>query len=100
MARFSISLTDEAKDDIQQLRKAIEEAYLAPLTASRYVAELNTKMKWLENGADYFPIVPELSYQYGYDVRRLNFKKMAILYTIEDNKVLVLRIIPQSLVIY
>ena len=100
MARFSISLSDEAKVDVQKLRRAIEETYQAPLTASRYVAELNTKMKWLENGADYFPVVPELSYQYGYDVRRLNFKKMAILYSIEADKVFVLRIIPQSLVIY
>ena len=100
MARFSISLSEEAKVDVQKLRRAIEKTYKAPLTASRYVAELNTKMKWLENGADYFPIVPELSYQYGYDIRRLNFKKMAILYSIENGKVFVHRIIAQSMVIY
>ena len=100
MVRFAILLTTEAKDDLQALRKAIEETYQAPITAKRYVTDLGTKMQWLANGADYFPIVPELSYQYGYDVRRLNFKKMAILYTIEGNNVYILRIIPQSLVIY
>lgn len=99
MARFSISLTDEAKADVSKLRRAIEETYQAPLTASRYVAELNTKMKWLENGADYFPIVPELSCQYGFEIRRLNFKKMAVLYSIEENIVIVHRIIPQNLII-
>ena len=100
MARFSIFLTDEAKADIQDLRKAIENTYQAPLTAARYVAELNLKMKWLENGADYFSIVPELSYQYGYDIRRLNFKKMAIIYSIEGNKVVIHRIMSQNMVIY
>ena len=100
MARYSIQLADEAKEDVQELRKAIEDTYKAPLTAARYVAELNTKMQWLANGASYFPIVPELSYQYGYDIRRLNFKKMAILYTIDGDIVKVIRIISQNMVIY
>ena len=100
MARYSIQLSDEAKDDVRELRMAIEDTYKAPLTAARYVAELDTKMQWLANGASYFPIVPELSYQYGYDIRRLNFKKMAILYTIEGDSVIVIRIISQNMVIY
>lgn len=100
MASYSIFLTEAARLDIQALRDAIAYYYRAPLTAKRYVADLNTKMQWLSNGADFFPIVPELSYQYGRDIRRLNFKKMAILYSIEGHKVYVHRIIPQSMVIY
>ena len=100
MARFEVKITNTAKSDLLNLRDAIKETYLAPLTAKRYMADLNTKMQWLANGADYFPIVPELSYQYGYDIRRLNFKKMAILYYIEGSNVFVYRVIAQSLVIY
>lgn len=100
MARFEIFVTDEAVRDLRDLSDAIEFSYRAPLTAKRYVEELNTKMQWLANGADYFPAVPELSYQYGCDMRRLNFKKMAILYSIEGNIVNIHRIIPQSMVIY
>ncbi len=100
MARFTIHVTDKANSDLLSLRDAIKDYYKAPLTAHRYMVELNTKMEWLCNGADYFPIVPELSYQYGFEVRRLNFKKMTILYSIQGNDVYVHRVIPQSLVIY
>lgn len=100
MARFQIILTDAAQMDIRNLRDAIKDSYRAPLTAKRYVADLNAKMQWLADGADYFPIVPELSYQLGLEIRRLNFKRMAILYSVEDDKVFVHRIIPQNMVIY
>ena len=100
MARFEIFVTEEAEKDLQELKDAIEFSYQAPFTAKRYVEELNTKMQWLANGADYFPVVPELSYQFGCDMRRLNFKRMAILYSIEGDIVNILRIIPQNMVIY
>ena len=100
MARFEIFVTEEAEKDLQELKDAIEFSYQAPLTAKRYVEELNTKMQWLANGVDYFPVVPELSYQFGCDMRRLNFKRMAILYSIEGDIVNILRIIPQNMVIY
>ena len=100
MSRFVVFISEEAKTDLGELRKVIEETYLAPLTAKRYMADLDLKMQWLANGADYFPIVPELSYQYGYDIRRLNFKKMAILYSVEGTEVIVHRVLPQSLVVY
>ena len=100
MARFEIFVTEEAEKDLQELKDAIEFSYQAPLTAKRYVEELNTKMQWLANGADYFPVVPELSYQFECDMRRLNFKRMAILYSIEGDIVNILRIIPQNMVIY
>jgi len=100
MARFEIFVTEEAEKDLQELKDAIEFSYQAPITAKRYVEELNTKMQWLANGADYFPVVPELSYQYGCDMRRLNFKKMAIFYSIDGDIVNIQRIIPQNMVIY
>ena len=100
MARFEIFVTEEAEKDLQELKDAIEFSYQAPLTAKRYVEELNTKMQWLANGADYFPVVPELSYQFGCDMRRLNFKRMAIHYSIDGDIVNIQRIIPQNMVIY
>ena len=47
MARFEIFVTEEAEKDLQELKDAIEFSYQAPLTAKRYVEELNTKMQWL-----------------------------------------------------
>ena len=54
MARFEVKVTDKAQSDLLNLRNAIKEYYRAPLTAKRYVGDLNTKMQWLANGADYF----------------------------------------------
>ena len=38
--------------------------------------------------------------QYGFDIRRTYYKEMTILYTIEDANVYIIRIMPQSLIIF
>lgn len=100
MARFTVVVTAKAQSDLYNLRDAIVNYYKAPLTAKRYLEDLNRSMQWLANGADYFPSVPELYYTFGFEVHRLNFKKMAILYSIEDEIVYIHRIIPQNMIIY
>ena len=55
-------------------------------------------MQALSVGADAIQIDDELSAQYGIEIRRVNYKEMAILYSIEDNMVYVHRIMPQSLI--
>ena len=98
MSRFEISVTSKAQSDVAKLRGAIVYKYRAPLTAKRYLAGLNKKMQSLTVGADAIQIDDELSAQYGIEIRRVNYKEMAILYSIEDNMVYVHRIMPQSLV--
>ena len=95
MKRFEISLTPEAQRDASMLRYAIIFKYRAPLTAKRYLEGLNKKMKSLEVGADSIQIDAE---RYGFEIRRINYKEMAILYSIESEKVLVQQITPQNLV--
>jgi len=100
MGTYSIAFTTQADLDIASLAQFIQDECKSPLTAKRYVDALFVRIKWLEHNADVFAIMPELSIQMGLDLRRLNFGKMAILYSIEGDKVYVHRIIPQSLVIY
>ena len=95
---FTISLTSKAQSDSFNLRKTIIFEFRAPLTAKRYLHGLNEKITSLETGADSIRIDPELSAQYGMDIRRINYEAMAILYTIEKDEVLIQRIIAQSLV--
>ncbi|MBR1878925.1 MAG: hypothetical protein IJ814_08005 [Paludibacteraceae bacterium] len=83
MKRFDIFLSTKARSDIASLRTTIIFQYRAPLTAKRYLAGLNTKIKSLEQGADNVPIELELANQYGMEIRRINYKEMAILYSIE-----------------
>ena len=98
MKRFEISLTPEAQRDASMLRYAIIFKYRAPLTAKRYLEGLNKKMKLLEVGADSIQIDAEQTERYGFEIRRINYKEMAILYSIESEKVLVQQITPQNLV--
>lgn len=86
--------------DIASLTTYIGMDCKAPQTAKSYIDALYVRIKWLENNANIFPIIPELSLQMGFSIRRINFGKMAILYSVEDDIVYVHRVIPQSLVIY
>jgi len=100
MGTYTIIFTTQADLDIVSLSQYIQDECKAPLTARRYVDALFVRIKWLEHNADIFAVVPELSIQLGTDVRRLNFGNMTILYSIEEDKVYIHRIIPQSSVIY
>ena len=100
MRRFEIYLSGKAQSDVDKLCYAIVFKFRAPLTAKRYLNGLNKKMQSLEIGADAIQVDEELSKQYGFDIRRINYKEMAILYTIEDANVYIIRIMPQSLIIF
>ena len=96
----TIEYLEQAKEDIELLNDYIENQCHAPLTALRYIEGLRGRIQWLRNNADLFPIVPELSLLMGYPIRRLNYEKMAVLYSIEDDIVNIHRIMPQSMIIY
>lgn len=93
-----IKYSIEAHDDIIRLNEYIAQVCKAPLTAKRYLMGLEQRVMWLQQNADLFPVVPELSFELGYPVRRLNYEKMAVLYSITDDAVYVHRIIPQSMI--
>ena len=98
--RFDISLTGKAQSDVGKLRYAIVFKFHAPLTAKRYLQGLNKKITSLETSADSVQVDEELSEQYGFEIRRVFYKEMAILYTIEELNVYIVRIMPQSLIIF
>ena len=100
MKQFEISLTSKALSDVDKLRFAIVFKYRAPLTAKRYLKGQNDTIQSLKIGADSIQINSELSGLHGFDIRRINYKEMAILYSIEDNIVYIHRIMPQSMIIF
>lgn len=100
MKRFDISLTTKALSDVDKLRFAIVFKYRAPLTAKRYLKGLNDTIQSLKTGADSIQIDNNLSTLYGLDIRRVNYKEMAILYSIEENIVYIHRIMPQKMIIF
>jgi len=100
MARFEIVFSEQANTDIQNLTDAIMYEFQAPLTTFKYVQGLLNEIKKLKTIANFLP-VQKSSYflQYGFNVKRLRYKKMTIIYTVIGNAVYIIRVVPSSTII-
>ena len=98
---YIVEFKESAKFDVAELEKFIVEDCHAPLTAKRKLEDLDKRLDWLEKYAELPAIDFNLSYQYGLLVRTIPYgKKMVIVYTVEGEKVYILRIMPQSMIIF
>lgn len=89
----------QAEADIENLFFVIINDYKSPHTAAQYVQGIYDVIKRLETVAASLPIQPATSsFHFGSNSRRINYKKMAIIYTIHGNIVYIRRIIPASLI--
>ena len=100
MKRFQVEVSPETQRDVTKLNDFIELKCAAPLTAKRYHAGLIRKMKKLEKEALLNAVEPELSEQFGEEIRRVNYKEMAILYSVRGEVAYIQRIRPQKMIIY
>lgn len=94
-----IKFTEKALKDLYELDYTIRYNYQAPLTAERYLTGLKQTIQELSQAADLSVVQSKLSLKYGVEVRRINYKEMAVLYSIEEDVVIVHRILPQSMII-
>ena len=99
MRKYDVMLTEEAKQDRKLLARFIKEEVHAPLTAKRYMLGLEEEIKKLENSAGLLTVDDELSRQIGMEVKRTHYKNMAIIFSVEGEKVYVHHIIPQKMVV-
>ena len=99
MKQFEIVFSKQANTDIQNLSNTILYQYHAPLTAFKYLQGLLDEIKKLKTNADSYSKKQKNLFQFGYNVRRLNYKKMAIIYSVIDRTVYILRIVPSSTII-
>ena len=97
MKHYRIEYSETAFFDLRSLQHVIQETYKSPITAERYVLGLADTIKTLSTLAESLPIQYNKSLsQYGESVRRINYKKMAVIYTVYDDLVYVHRIMPAS----
>ncbi len=97
---YTVFIVAEAKQDISQIVDYIETFLCAPLTAVRFYSGLRKKVEDLAFTADIYSVLHRESLQgYGKEVRRVNYKKFAVIYTIEGSKVIIHRIIHGSLIV-
>ena len=96
---YNIVHSDDAKNDLAGLADVITYKFKAPLTSFRYVRELRKEIHSLKRSPESHPVQTRRSLlQYGSNVRRINYKKMAIIYTVHDDLVIIRRVIPASLI--
>ena len=99
MSRYKIVFSPESEIDLMELEDVIYFDYKSPLTAFRYLSELREEIYKLQSSADVFQIQTRASLlQYGPNVRRINYKKMAVIYTVHNDIVYIHRIIPASMI--
>jgi len=99
MIKFEVILSEDADNDINGYTDFIINEYNSPLTALRNYEGLFETIFSLEKIADKIPISQsKYLQQFGFNTRRVNYKKMTIIYTIHNNIVFIKRIVPQSLI--
>jgi plasmid stabilization system protein ParE len=96
---YRVELSQQSIYDLEELADAISFTYSSPMTSKRYMKELKAKIKALSKNPEAYPVRFNLSLlEYGINVRRVNYKKMAIIYTINGNTVYIHRVIASSLI--
>jgi len=97
MNKYTVVISEKAQQDLRDLSNIISLEYKSPATAVKYLREIYGEMGKLSTHAESYSI-QALSYfsQYGFNVRRLNYKKMAIIYTVTNNTAYIKRVVPAS----
>lgn len=99
MERFQVFLSEEAERDLQQYIDFIMWDCKAPLTALRHYEHLFNTLKSLEYMPERYAVQTGISFlRFEPNVRRINYKKMAIIFTIHGNIVYIHRIMPANLI--
>lgn len=100
MRQYHVVLSENAESDLQNYIDYITHACKAPLTALRHYESLFETLKSLKHSPESYSIQTRKSLQqFGANIRRVNFKKMAIIYSIHGDIVYIHRIVAGSLII-
>ncbi|HBF88953.1 MAG TPA: hypothetical protein DDX39_09955 [Bacteroidales bacterium] len=95
MKKFSIIFSESARSDIKDILDFIEIVCKSPITAKQYVDGIRKEVNSLSNKAHIYQIATRKSIlKYGHNARRVNYKKIAIIYTIHNDIVVIRRVIP------
>ncbi len=100
MKRYHLLFTSEAKTDIDTLYIYIVDELMSPQTADDYIHGIITSIGNLKFSAEAYAINPHehIQYLYGPNARSITYKKMTIIYSIENDNVIIQRIIPGAVI--
>lgn len=99
MTHFRISILKKALKDIDDLAVFISENYQAPLTARKYVAELWFEIRKLEANGESIPVSQYKDVlKYGKNARSIRYKSHIVIYTIQNDTVVIRKITIAALI--
>ncbi|GHT00210.1 hypothetical protein FACS189421_11990 [Bacteroidia bacterium] len=99
MKQYKIQVSETAKQDIDDLYYFIVEEYDSLLTAKNYISGIKATIQSLSTTAEVYQIQNTTVLRlFGPNVRRINYKKMAIIYTVHGDVVLVHRVISAAII--
>ena len=97
---YSLVVSEEAKYDINSYVDYITYECDAPKTGKKHADDFLEVLRKIQKHPTAFSVRTSASLlQYGNSVRRVNYKKMAIIYSIEGLEVYVHRIMPSSMIV-
>lgn len=97
MNKYTVVISEQAQQDLRDLSNTISFEYKSPATAIKYLREIYVEMETLSTHSESYTIqVTSHFSQYGFNVRRLNYKKMAVIYTVINNTAYIKRVVPSS----
>jgi plasmid stabilization system protein ParE len=101
MQRYSICMTPEAIEDIENVYHYIADILMSQEIAINYYTGINDTIHRLAAIGGIFAVSQQesLQKQYGYDVRTINYKSMTIVYNLVGNIVIVRRVTPSKMVL-
>ena len=98
MKKYNVKLSKQAETDLYSYVNHISCEYGAPLTALKHYEELSGIINDLKTNPEQYSVRHTASLRrYGTNVRRINYKKMAVIYTIHNDLVYIHRIIAGAL---
>ena len=101
MRNYEIKITDKAFQDIENVHDYIAYELFEPITADKYIRGIYDAIKHLSYYGMSIAVSEKeaLLSQYGSSVRNINYKKMAIIYTVDNNEIIIQRIMAGALIL-
>ena len=96
--RKKVVVSSAAKKDIARLKAYIKQELKMPQTAANYIKALNAVVHRLSFYADAVGENEYIQKRFGTNARHIIFKKMAIIFFVENELIYIKRIIPSSLI--
>ena len=100
MRKYAVKITETALSDIENVHDYIAYELFEPITADKYIRNIYDSIKHLSIYGMSIAVSgrESLHILYGSTVRHINYKKMAIIYTVEVEQIIIQRIVAGSLI--